>query len=164
MDLDQIEKLAELREKGLISEEEYATAKARILRSGEAQSPARVAGDMDNRTYSMLLHFSQFCNFIIPFFGLIVPVALWLTRRDDPYVDQQGRVVMNWILSSLIYFVICLVLMLVVIGVFLLIGLGILSIVFTVMGAVRAKDGVIREYPLSIPFFSVTPNLADGSD
>lgn len=164
MDLERIEKLAELRDKGLISEEEYATAKAKALRSGESQSPSKVAGDMDNRTYSMLLHFSQFCNFILPLLGLVVPVALWISRREDPYVDQQGRVVMNWILSSIIYFTVCLVLTLIVIGAFLLIALGIVSIVFTVMGAVRAKDGVIRDYPMSIPFFSVTPNLADGSD
>lgn len=161
MDLERIEKLAELRDKGLITEEEYAAEKAKVFRSGDSQPPAKLAGDMDNRTYSMLLHFSQFCNFIIPLLGLIVPVALWVSKREDPYVDQQGRVVMNWILSSFIYFCICLVLMLVVIGAFLLIGLGILSIVFTVMGAVRAKDGVIRDYPMSIPFFKVNPILED---
>jgi len=40
-----------------------------------------------------------------------------------------------------------------------MVGLVIVSIVFTVMGAVRAKDGIIREYPMSIPFFSVTPDI-----
>lgn len=163
MDLERIEKLAELRDKGLISEEEYAAEKAKVFRSGDSQSPAKLAGDMDNRTYSMLLHFSQFCNFLVPFLGLIVPVALWLTRREDPYVDQQGRVVMNWILSSLIYFAICIVLTFIVVGAFLLVGLGILSIVFTVMGAIRAKDGVIRDYPMSISFLKVTSNHENGA-
>lgn len=158
MELDKIEKLAELKEKGMISEEEYAQAKAKILNSGSATTPAGTATTMDNRTYSMLMHFSQLLNFVIPLFGLLVPIALWVTKRDDAYIDEQGKVVINWIISSTIYFIVCLVLVFIVIGAFLLVGLAILNIVFIAMGAIRAKDGIIRPYPMSIPFFAVTPN------
>lgn len=155
MDLDKIEKLAELKEKGIITEEEYAEAKAKILRGEEPKFTTELAGEMDSRTYAMLLHFSQLCGFVAPVFGWVVPVVLWLIKRDDPYIDQQGKVVFNWILSSFIYFVISLILISVVIGLFMLIALGILSVIFIVIGAVRAKDGVIQNYPLSISFFPV---------
>lgn len=161
MELDKIEKLAELKEKGMISEEEYAQAKAKILNSPSTKLPAGAVTGMDNRTYSMLMHFSQLLNFVIPLFGLLVPIALWVTKRDDAYIDEQGKVVMNWIISSTIYFIVCLVLVFIVIGAFLLVGLAILNVVFIVMGAVRAKDGVIRAYPMSIPFFTVASNIED---
>lgn len=157
MDLDKIEKLAELKEKGVITDEEYAEAKAKILRGEQPKATTELSGEMDSRTYAMLLHFSQLCGFVAPVFGWVVPVVLWLIKRDDPYIDQQGKVVFNWILSSFIYFVISLILIAVVIGVFMLMALAIVSVIFIVIGAVRAKDGVIQNYPLSIPFFSVTP-------
>lgn len=157
MNLEKIEKLAELKEKGILTEEEYAEAKAKILRGQEPQATTELAGDMDSRTYSMLLHFSQLCGFLVPVFGWVLPVVLWIIKRDDPYVDQQGKVVFNWILSSFIYFVISLILSMVIIGIFMLLALAIVSVIFIVIGAVRAKDGVIQNYPLSIPFFSVTP-------
>lgn len=157
MELDKIEKLAELKEKGMISEEEYAAAKARILNSATTQVQRSSASDIDSRTYSMLLHFSQLFSFVVPIFGWIVPVVLWGIRRNDPYIDQQGKVVFNWIISSFIYFVICLILTFIIIGAFMLVGLAIISVIFIVMGAVRAKDGVTKDYPLSISFFSVVP-------
>ncbi|WP_339900376.1 DUF4870 domain-containing protein [uncultured Gilvimarinus sp.] len=156
MDLDKIEKLNELKEKGLISDEEYNEAKAKALGSSSAAKSDPV-GDMDNRTYSMLLHFSQLCGFVVPMCGWIVPLILWIIKRDDPYIDQQGKVVFNWIISSFIYFVVCLILMMVVVGVFLMVALGVVSIIFIIIGAIRAKDGVIQNYPMSIGFFRVEP-------
>ncbi|BFM19336.1 DUF4870 domain-containing protein [Gilvimarinus japonicus] len=156
MDLEKIEKLNELKEKGLISEQEYNEAKAKALGSKSTTSSDPM-GDMDNRTFSMLLHFSQLCGFVAPVFGWVVPLVLWIIKRDDPYIDQQGKVVFNWIISSFIYFIICLILMMLVVGFFLMIALGIASIIFIVIGAIRAKDGVIKNYPMSIGFFRVEP-------
>lgn len=152
MDLKKIEQLHELKEKGIITEEEFQLGKKKAL--GET-SLSEAASNMDSKTYAMLLHLSQFCSFIIPLAGLVVPVVMWITKKEDSYIDEQGKVVANWIISSLIYFAISLMLMLVVIGVFTLIALLICSIIFTVMGAVRANDGIIKNYPLSIRFIKV---------
>lgn len=154
MDLEKIEKLNELKQKGLIDEQEYSEAKAKVLGAKSASDPVV---DMDNRTYSMLLHFSQLSGYVVPMFGWIVPLVLWLIKRDDPYIDQQGRVVFNWIISSFIYFVICFILAFVIIGFFLMAALAIVSIIFIVLGAIRAKDGGIQNYPMSIGFFRVEP-------
>ena len=155
MDLDKIEKLNELKEKGAITQEEYDQAKAKALGSGSASSSA----DIDNRTYSMLMHFAQLCGYIVPMCGWIAPLVMWLVRRDDPYINEQGKVVFNWIISSFIYFVICFILWFIVIGIFLTVALAVVSIIFTVIGAIRAKDGVVQNYPMSISFFSVDPNV-----
>ncbi|MDO3386891.1 DUF4870 domain-containing protein [Gilvimarinus sp. SDUM040013] len=156
MDLEKIEKLNELKEKGMITQEEYDKAKTKAL-GGDV--PATASVDMDNRTYSMLMHFAQLCGYLLLMCGWIAPLVMWLIRRDDPYINEQGKVVFNWIISSFIYFMICFVLWLIFIGIFLTIALGVISIIFTVIGAIRAKDGVIQNYPMSISFFTVDPSV-----
>ncbi|CAB0151074.1 hypothetical protein PSI9734_01489 [Pseudidiomarina piscicola] len=110
----------------------------------------------EDRTYAMLLHLSQFAGYLIPFAGLIVPLVMWLLKKDEnPYIDAQGKVVFNWIISAFIWGVICVILSFIVIGIFLLIALGICHVVFAIIGAIRANDGVIQDYPLTIKFFKV---------
>lgn len=157
MDLEKIEKLNELKEKGLITEQEYSQAKARALGTQAASQPL---ADIDNRSYSMLLHFSQLSGIMVPVFGWLIPLVLWLIKRDDPYINEQGKVVLNWIVSSFIYFVLCLILTLVLVGFFMLVALGITSIILIVLGAIKAKEGKVQNYPLSIGFLTVDPNVA----
>lgn len=156
MNLEQIEKLNELKEKGMITEEEYQQAKARILNSGDAPTAAQPLTSVSNYNYAMFLHLSQFCLWAFPVVGIVVPLILWQSKKDDPYVDQQGRVAMNWIFSFLLYAAVGLLLCLVGIGFVLLWALGICAAIFIVMGALNANRGVIKSYPLSIQFFNVT--------
>lgn len=152
MDLDQIEKLNDLRQKGLITEEEYQQAKARIL--GEPQRlPANP--QTNNYDYAMVLHLTQLCSWLFPFLGIIVPLIMWQSKKDDFYVDQQGKVVMNWLCSSIIYAIVSIILCFVLIGIPMLILLVICSVVFTVMGALDANKGIIKNYPATIKFFDV---------
>ncbi|MDN7124371.1 DUF4870 domain-containing protein [Pseudidiomarina sp. 1APP75-32.1] len=110
----------------------------------------------EDRTYAMLLHLSQFAGYLIPFAGLIVPLVMWLSKKDtNPYIDAHGKVVFNWIISAFIWGIISVILSFVVIGIFLLIALGICHIIFAIMGAIRANDGIVQNYPLTIKFFKV---------
>lgn len=159
MDLDQIEKLNDLKQKGLISEEEYQQAKERILgaqpqRAASSQSPHTIM-QTNNYDYAMVLHLTQFCSWLFPFLGLIVPLIMWQSKKEDAYVDEQGKVVMNWVFSSLIYFLVSALLCLIVVGFFLMAILLVCSIVFTIMGAINANKGVIKNYPMAIKFFDV---------
>jgi len=52
----------------------------------------------------------------------------------------------------LIYGAICVVLIFVLIGIPLLIALGVIGVIFPVIGGVKANDGVVWRYPLSIQF------------
>ncbi len=152
MDLEQIEKLNELKEKGLISEEEYQAAKAKILGQPDSQPVQYLSS---NRDYAMLIHLAQFCSWLVPLLGMVVPLVMWQTRKEDPYIDQQGKVVMNWVFSSFIYALVSGLLCIILIGIPLLIALIICSIVFTIIGAIDANKGIIKNYPLTIKFFAV---------
>ncbi|WP_371193492.1 DUF4870 domain-containing protein [Glaciecola sp. SC05] len=111
---------------------------------------------LELKVYLMLMHLSQFAGYIIPLGGLIVPIIMWATNKDQSEeIDQHGKVILNWVFSLLIYFAVCFVLTFVLIGVFGYIILGICAIIFTVIGAIKANDRVLWEYPLSIKFFKV---------
>jgi uncharacterized Tic20 family protein len=75
-------------------------------------------------------------------------------KKDElPGIDVHGKNVANWILSKIIYAVISLILVLAIIGIPLLIALGVISIIFPIIGAIKANNGEVWKYPLSIPFF-----------
>lgn len=101
----------------------------------------------------MWLHLSTMAGLIIPLAGFIAPIVIWQINKENEVVDAHGKVVANWIVSSLIYFVASLVLSLVLIGILGLVALGVLGFVFPIMGAVKASRNELWPYPLSIRFF-----------
>ena len=107
---------------------------------------------MKENTFTMLMHLSQLLNFAAGI-GLIAPIVMWATNKDDSEViDRQGKHILNWLISALIYSVVCGVLTFVLIGFVGLILLAVLSIVFPIMAALKANDGQEWKYPLTIQF------------
>ena len=105
------------------------------------------------KQYAMFIHLAQFAGVIVPGLGWILPLVLWLVKKDtSAYIDANGKIVMNWIISCLIYGVGGFILTFLLIGIPVLIALGVCSLVFTIMGAIRANDGILWPYPLSIKF------------
>ena len=106
------------------------------------------------KTWALILHLSLLAGLIIPLGGLIVPIVVYLLKKDElPGLEPHWHIVINWIISALIYAVICFILMFVVIGIFLFWALGLLALVFPIIGAIKANDGIAWPYPLSIQFF-----------
>ena len=60
----------------------------------------------------------------------------------------------NWIISEILYAAGCLALAFLFIGVPLLIVVGVLGIIFPIIAAIKANDGEVWPYPLSISFLS----------
>jgi uncharacterized Tic20 family protein len=148
---EEIEKLAGLHQAGKLTDDEFAVAKAALLRR---QPGGCTATDSDARMWAMAIHLSLLAGYAVPLAGFVVPIILWQVKKDDlPGIDVHGRIVANWMLSSLIYFVLCLLLLVIVIGVPLLVVLGVLTTVFPIIGAVKASGGHAWRYPLSIRFF-----------
>lgn len=105
------------------------------------------------KQYAMFIHLAQFAGWIIPGLGWILPLVLWLSRKDtSAFIDENGKIVMNWIISCLIYAIICGILTILLIGIPLLVALGICSVIFIILGAIRANEGQAWKYPLSITF------------
>ncbi len=107
--------------------------------------------DSNTRTWAMLLHFSVLLGFVIPLGGLIAPILIWQLKKDQmPELDAHGKMVINFIISLIIYYLISIVLLLVFIGFFLLLALLAVSIIFPIIGGIKANNGELWKYPLVI--------------
>ena len=114
---------------------------------------------MNAKQWAMALHFSVLSGFAIPIAGLVAPIFIWqLKKTEFPEIDAHGRVVVNWIISTIIYAAVCLLLSFVLIGIPLLIVLGVLCIIFPIIGGIKANDGDLWKYPLSIKFLKYESN------
>jgi uncharacterized Tic20 family protein len=158
---EELERLENLKQRGALSEEEYQKAKEALLRQGEPISTKLSSAlnqvTTDVNLWSMFIHLSQLCGYLLPLAGLVVPIILWQVKKNDsPLIDQHGRVVTNWIISSLIYYVVAGLLTFVFIGIPLLFVLVLICIVFPIVGGIRANNGEVWQYPMSIKFFPVT--------
>jgi uncharacterized Tic20 family protein len=171
--LDELQKLHDLKEKGAISQSEYLKMKDEILNKREEsfgeqldQAVSSIGAQIDDSIknfneddWGMFLHLSQLAGYILPVLGFAVPILIWITKKEHSQkIDQHGRIVMNWMLSLMLYSFVAFLLIFVLIGFPLFMLLGLISLVFTILGAIKAKDGVLWRYPGSIPFFKVTMN------
>jgi uncharacterized Tic20 family protein len=82
------------------------------------------------------------------FFGFIPPLIFFLVKKDDEYVLDQAQEALNWAITATIAYIISFILIFIVIGVFLVLALGIVNLVFCIMGAVAASSGK----PFRVPF------------
>ena len=108
---------------------------------------------MEQNQFCMLLHLSQFASLLIPLAGIVLPIAMWASNKgQSELVDKQGKNILNWLISCLIYLVISSILSFILIGIPLLIILGICSLIFTITGVIKANDGIVYTYPLTMTF------------
>lgn len=109
-----------------------------------------------DRQLIVLTHLSQLVTLVIGFGSLILPLIIWSTNKERVYqMDEHGKNILNFQISLLIYSIICIPLILFLgLGIFGLIILGIISIVFPIINAIKASHGEIPKYPLSLSFIS----------
>lgn len=104
----------------------------------------------------VVTHLSQLISLVIGFGSLIVPLILWVTQKEKVHqMDEHGKNIINFQLSLLVYCLICIPLILLFgLGILGLIVLGIVSIVFPIINAIKANNGETPKYPLSLNFIS----------
>jgi len=107
----------------------------------------------DEQTFSMLCHLSALAGYIIPFGNILGPLIFWLMKKDQyPEVDRQGKEALNFQISLTIWVIVSAVLILLLIGIFLLIALGVLQLVMIILASVKSNNGERFKYPLTIEF------------
>ena len=100
----------------------------------------------DARETAMLCH-------LLGIVGFIAPLVIWLNEKDKhKFVNEHGRAAMNYQISIIIYYAASWVLCFIIIGIFMLIALAIMHIIFVIMGAVKAINGKPWQYPIAIRF------------
>ncbi len=88
--------------------------------------------------------------------GFLGPLIILLASPNHE-VKRHARTALNWQISLIIYMIVSFVLMLILIGFLFIFALMIMDLVFCIVGAVKASNGLFWKYPLTIPF------VQDGS-
>ena len=105
----------------------------------------------DERTWAMLCHFSAFAGLIFPFGNFLAPLIIWLIKKEElPFVEDQGKEVLNFQLSMIIYLLISGILCIILIGIPIVIGLVIFCFIITIIAAISANDGKTYRYPMNL--------------
>ena len=112
-------------------------------------SPTDVSKDA--RLWGMLCHLTALSGFVGVGFGFILgPLVCWLIKKNEyEFVDDQGKEALNFQITLMIVGVIAIPFVLIWIGIPVLIAVGVLSVVFSIIGAVKANDGVRYRYPFA---------------
>ena len=110
--------------------------------------------EKEEKTFGMLCHLLAFVGFLgIPFGNLLGPLVMWIVKKDESdFVDKCGKEAVNFQISMSIYSIICIPFCFVIIGYPALLALFIIGIVCVVKASIRANDGVLYKYPLTIRF------------
>ncbi len=99
----------------------------------------------DDKTLAILTHLSGM------FFSIIVPLVVWLTAKDTkPWLTEQSKEALNFQITVLIGYIISSALMLVLIGFITFMIVWVVSIILSIVAAVRVSQGGDFHYPLTV--------------
>ena len=106
------------------------------------------AASPDEKTIAIVMHL--LCLIGFPIIG---PRVVWLVKKDEsPYLDGQGRELLNFQISFAIYGFVAFMLVFLLIGIVLLPAVGLTALVLIIIGLVKAAEGKIYRFPFSIRF------------
>ncbi len=120
----------------------------------ETTPPAAAVESSNIRTWTVLCHASALLGLFFHFLGHIFgPLIVWLLKRAEAAeIDAHGKESLNFQLSMLIYDVVAFILCFVLIGIPILILLWVLNTVLVIVASVKASEGQLYRYPLTIRF------------
>lgn len=117
----------------------------------------------DERQWAMFAHLSALVGGILTggwAFSIgcfIGPLIIWLVKKDSMrFVDDQGKEALNFNITVALVFLALLILSVVTLGIGLVIAIpvavivGITWLVFTIIAAIKANEGVAYRYPLTL--------------
>ena len=120
----------------------------------ETIPPTTTVSSSNTRTWCVLCHASALLGLFFHFLGHIFgPLIIWVLKRGDgAEIDAHGKESLNFQLSMLIYDAIALILCIVLIGIPILLVLWVLNTVLVIVASIKASDGELYRYPLTIRF------------
>ena len=148
-----------------------------------------------DKTVAGFIHLSTFSQFFFPFGNFIFPLIFWMAKKNDPFVDENGKQALNFQISIYLYMVFIFmagiagviligmnmnveepfyldhhldlignpsqampIVIFVLVMVLLLLSLFILNLYAVISATIKAFEGELYKYPLTINF--ITPAAA----
>ena len=125
--------------------------------------PAPGVPPAEERQWAMFAHLSALLGAILTgalgggWGCFIGPLVIWLIKKDTmPFVNDQGKEALNFNITVAIAFVVLFLLSVMTFGIGLVIAIplwfiiGIAWLVFTIIAAIKANEGVTYRYPFTL--------------
>ncbi len=110
----------------------------------------------EERTWAMACHLSGLSGFFTGGLGSIVgPLLIWMIKKEEmPFVDEQGKEALNFLITVAIAGVVSAILMIVLIGFLLLPLLAVYYLVMIIVASIQVNDGKHFRYPFTLRLLS----------
>jgi uncharacterized membrane protein len=108
------------------------------------QSPI-LAPTSEEKTHAML------CWLLAIFIGFISPIIFMIMDKDKPFVYRNAMQALTFQIGIFVLYMIAMVLVVVLIGALLIPVVGILHVVFAILGTINANNGIVYEPPVTGP-------------
>ena len=103
----------------------------------------------DERSWGMYCHLAALAG-IIPFLGIIATVVVWQMKKDVyPFVADQGKESLNFQITVLIVAIAASFLHFTGLGFLVSEAIGIIALVFIIMGIMQSNQGTAYRYPIN---------------
>jgi uncharacterized Tic20 family protein len=106
----------------------------------------------EDRTLAAMTHLSGLSGYIIPFGGVLVPIIIWIVKKDSALISAIARqaVILNVAVFAAIGVTAILWLTIILIPVVVLFwcALGLAAIALPIIGAIKANGGIYYKYPV----------------
>ena len=112
--------------------------------------------DKAERNWAVAAHLSSLSLYLgIPFGDLLGPLIVWLIKKgESPFTEAHAKESLNFQISLLIYAAVSFLLLFFLVGFLLLPALIVLHVVLSIVAAIKASEGKLYRYPLTIRFIS----------
>ena len=118
----------------------------------------------EERTLAALTHLSGLSGYIVPFGGILVPILIWMNKKDSPVIASIAKqaILLNLIVfllfcAGVVLFFTVILIPAVVLG---WIAMGVAAVALPIIGAIRANDGRYYRYPV----VGVTPESVSATN
>ncbi|GGA77942.1 membrane protein [Arenimonas soli] len=111
----------------------------------------QTAAPQEDRTIALITHLSGIIA------GFIVPLIIWLINKDKPekaWLTDQSKEALNFQITLLLAYIVCVVLSFVLIGALLMPLVWIASLVLMILAGVAANKGENYRYPVTLRLIS----------
>jgi uncharacterized Tic20 family protein len=110
-----------------------------------------VSLDENSRNLSVAMHLTPLAGLVLAPL-VATPLILWLIGKGkSPFVDDHGREVLNFMISYVIWFLLCGLTLVLAILIPVLVVVGFVAMI---RGAIAAGNGEYFRYPMVIRFLS----------
>jgi uncharacterized protein len=119
-----------------------------------AQQPGPGALTPDERTWGAAAHWSALVGAFVVLSFLGPLLVLLVKGNESPWIRKQAVESLNFQISILIYAIVAAISIIILIGFVLLPAVGLIWLIFTILGSVKVAGGEDYRYPLTIRMVS----------